>query len=234
MPIGPTILFFVKFPVTGNVKSRLAASLGADAAFALYRNFVLDMLASIEASGMPLRVCYHPPEAGAAVRRWLGSSREYLPQEGADVGERMENAFSQAFAGGCPRAILVGSDIPDLPPAVFTNALRALDDHDAVIGPAQDGGYYLIGFRSDTFLPGAFRGIAWSTASVFPRTLQVLEGAGRKVLRLPLWRDVDTLDDLRDLAARSLGTAFGRSRTMTFLNEHTIDILHPEVRDATI
>lgn len=230
----PLILLFIKEPAVGMVKSRLSASLGADAARELYRNFVLDSLASIEASGIPFRVSYHPPGAGDAVRQWLGNRREYQPQEGADIGERMERAFTQAFAGGCSRALLVGSDIPDLPPAIFTGALRGLDDHDAVIGPARDGGYYLIGFRNDTFLPEVFRGIEWSTDSVFPRTLQVLEGADRRVLRLPPWRDVDTLDDLRDLAARSHGTAFGKSRTMTFLNERRIDIIPPEVRNATI
>lgn len=234
MPIGPTILFFVKFPVAGRVKSRLAASIGADAALGLYRNFVLDMLASIEASGMPLRVCYDPSETEAAVHAWLGRNLDYQPQVGVTVGERMEHAFKRIFSEGCPRAILVGSDIPDLPPALFSEALRGLDDHDAVIGPARDGGYYLIGFRNDTFPPEVFRGIEWSTASVFSMTMQRLEQTGQQVHQLPLWRDVDTIDDLRDLATRARSTVFRGSRTMTFLDEHMIDILPPEVRDATI
>jgi rSAM/selenodomain-associated transferase 1 len=230
----PLILLFIKEPAAGRVKSRLAASLGADAALALYRSFVLDMLASVKASGVPLRVCYHPPCAGAAVQQWLGMDLAYQPQEGADVGERMEHAFKQAFAEGCPRAVLVGSDIPDLPPAAFTAALRALDDHDAVIGPTQDGGYYLIGFRNGAFLPEVFRGIEWSTASVFSKTVQVLDRAGRQVLQLPLWRDVDTIDDLKDLMSRTGSTAFRHSRTMKYLREHEFNLFPSEVRDAAI
>jgi rSAM/selenodomain-associated transferase 1 len=234
MPNTPLILLFIKEPVAGRVKSRLAVSLGENAALDLYRSFVHDMLTSIEASGIPLRVCYHPPGAEAAIRQWLGGNLAYQPQEGADVGERMEHAFKQAFAEGCSRAVLVGSDIPDLPPAAFFGAIRALDDHDAVIGPAKDGGYYLIGFRADTFLPDIFREIEWSTADVFSKTMQILDRSGRQVLQLPPWRDVDTIDDLKDLVSRNGSTAFRRSRTMVYLSEHTFDIFPQEVRDAAI
>jgi rSAM/selenodomain-associated transferase 1 len=234
MRTTPLILFFIKEPVSGRVKSRLSAFLGADAALELYRCFVHDMLTSIGASGIPLLACYHPPDAEAAVRRWLGGHLACRPQEGADVGERMEHAFRQVFAEGCPRAILVGSDIPDLPPSVITEAFRALDDHDAVIGPAQDGGYYLIGFRTGTFLPEVFRDIEWSTADVFSKTMKILDRAGLPVLQLPLWRDVDTLDDLRDLVARNGDTAFRRSRTMKYVSKGKFDIFPSEVRDAPI
>jgi uncharacterized protein len=230
----PLILLFIKEPVAGRVKSRLSAFLGADAALDLYRSFVLDMLTSIEASGIPFRVCFHPPDAEAAIRQWLGGHLAYQPQEGDDVGERMEHAFTQVFAEGCPRAVLVGSDIPDLPPAAFSEAIRDLDDHDAVIGPAQDGGYYLIGFRTNTFLPEIFRDIEWSTADVFSKTMQILDRSCRKVLQLPRWRDVDTLDDLRDLVARNDDTAFRGSRTMKYLSKGKFNILPSEVRDAAI
>jgi rSAM/selenodomain-associated transferase 1 len=230
----PLILLFTKEPVAGRVKSRLSAFLGVDVALELYRSFVLDMLTSIETSGIPLRVCYHPPEAEAAVQQWLGDHLAYQPQVGADVGERMEHAFRQVFAEGCPRAVLVGSDIPDLPPSAFSEAFRALDDHDAVIGPAQDGGYYLIGFRTNTFLPDIFRDIEWSTADVFSKTMQILDRAGWQVLQLPLWRDVDTLDDLRNLVARNGNTAFRRSRTMKYLSKGKVNLFPSEVRDAAI
>ena len=111
MPDNPVILLFIKAPLSGQVKSRLAAVLGQDAALELYRNFVLDILASIEKSGVPCIICYHPPDSGEIVMNWLGGHLQCLPQEGRDLGERMERAFRRAFSEGASRAVLVGSDI---------------------------------------------------------------------------------------------------------------------------
>lgn len=217
MSNAPIILLFIKAPVKGEVKTRLAAALGDDAALDLYRRFVLDILDTLDRTGIPVSICYSPSDSGNSVARWLGPGRHYQPQEGADVGERMQNAFQQAFSGGATRAVLIGSDIPDLPAQVLSDAMAGLLTHDAVIGPALDGGYYLVGFRSDTFLPGIFRGIEWSTDTVLTGTLAVFAREGRAVLRLPPWRDVDTLEDLRDLSARGRRSAFSSSRTMSFL-----------------
>ncbi len=211
------ILFFVKAPGRGKSKSRLAAKLGDDIAAELYRSFVLDMLQTIDRTGISSMVCYHPAEAGDEVKGWLGMERSYLAQRGGDVGERMEHAFREAFSRGWTRTVLIGSDIPDLPESLLGEALARLDGHDAVIGPAEDGGYYLIGFRNDTFLPEVFRGILWSTDAVFSMTSAVLAGAGRTLHQLPRWRDVDTVHDLEDLLARNVRTGFRSSRTMSCL-----------------
>ncbi len=234
MPNDPLILLFIKDPVMGRVKSRLAAALGEDISRELYRNFVLDTLASIETCGVPFRVCYYPPGAGDSVKQWLGGRLVYLQQEGADIGQRMEHAFRLAFAEGCSAAVLIGSDIPDLPPAMFADAFRSLNGHDAVIGPALDGGYYLIGFNKKTFFPGVFSGIEWSTGDVFSRTMQAFDHAGQRVHRLPPWRDVDTVEDLKDLAARGRLSAFNSSRTMSFLAGIKNELFSAEVSDATI
>ncbi len=210
-------LLFVKAPLRGQVKSRLAAALGEDAALELYRNFALDMLQAMDDAGIPNIIFFHPPDAANEVANWLGEERSYQKQHGSDVGERMEEAFRYVFSRGCSRAVLVGSDIPDLPGGMLTGALHALADHDAVIGPAEDGGYYLIGFRSDSFLPEVFHGIPWSTDAVFRTTTAVLERAGRTVSRMPLWRDVDTIQDLRALQDRNRGADFEKSRTMTWV-----------------
>jgi len=146
----------------------------------------------------------------------------------------MELAFRHAFAEGRTRAVLIGSDIPDLPTSVVSGAFRALDGNDAVIGPARDGGYYLVGFRSDTFLPGIFRGIPWSTATVLADTLAVFEREGRKVHRLSLWRDVDTIDDLKDLMDRSRNSNFSSSLTMAYLAGAKTTFFSAEVRDAKV
>ena len=129
----------------------------------------------------------------------------------------MKNAFQRCFSDGFASVVLIGSDIPDLPPEIFAEAFAALDNSGAVIGPAADGGYYLIGFRKETFVPEVFGGIAWSTGTVFAETWPVWSRAGVGVHRLPLWRDVDTPEDLRDLIRRHRDTPFARSRTMACL-----------------
>lgn len=212
---GSLILLFAKAPVKGQVKSRLAASLGEESALDLYRCFVLDLLAAIDAGGQDVVIEYDPPEGRDDMARWLGSGRRYQAQQGADLGARMENAFRSAFSSGASRAILIGSDLPDLPAKMLTEAFDELECHDAVVGPALDGGYYLIGFRREGFRPEVFRNIPWSTSAVFAETLQVLQRTAAHVHLLPQWQDVDTIEDLRSLCKRSKGTAFEQSQTMT-------------------
>lgn len=218
MPAPSPILLFIKAPIKGQVKSRLASRLGDDAALELYKNFVLDILETIDKTGHPCTIFFHPPEARDAVAAWLGPGRDYLPQQGDDLGERMANAFATIFNKGAHRAILIGSDIPDFPADLLTGAIRSLDKHDAVLGPARDGGYYLIGFRRGTLVPDVFRGIEWSTSRVFSETREKLEQAKRSVQLLPEWRDVDTPEDLYDLMARNAKSAFTSSRTTKYLN----------------
>jgi rSAM/selenodomain-associated transferase 1 len=220
----PLLILFIKAPEQGRVKSRLAAVLGADMALELYKDFVLDTLGAIGQAALPFRIFFHPPEAEDVVTAWLGSGRRYLAQEGRDVGERMERAFRRVFARARERAILIGSDIPDLPSAILRDAALALERNDAVIGPALDGGYYLIGFRRDRFLPDVFRGVTWSGPDVFDRTMQVLRQNSRSVHILPFWRDVDTTRDLLDLFERHRNTAFASSRTMR-LRESVVERL---------
>jgi rSAM/selenodomain-associated transferase 1 len=224
-----SILFFVKHPAAGNVKSRIAAAIGDDNALALYRDFILDMLDTIERTSIPCIVCVSPPDAVTAMSAWLGSRRTYLPQIGSDLGERMELAFRAIFAQGIDVAFLIGSDLPDLPGAILREAQGSLGTNEAVIGPAQDGGYYLIGFRKDAFLPDAFRDMTWSRPDVFERTMQVLRQKGLRTHTLPSWQDLDTLEDLRELERRSRGTGFSASRTMRRLASIIREQQVPEV-----
>lgn len=216
----PIALLFIKAPIKGKVKSRLAATVGEEAALELYKRFVLDTIETVEKSGYPLRICYHPPDSGRIVSDWLGQKNHTMPQEGRDLGARMENAFSRIFAEGFTDAVLIGSDIPDLSSAVFLEAFESLANSNAVIGPAVDGGYYLIGFTVGSFFPRVFRGIAWSTNTVFRETMDLLNEAALRTHRAPERKDVDTLDDLRDLFERNRNTAFDKSRTMAYLIKH--------------
>jgi uncharacterized protein len=234
MPHTPLILLFVKTPGKGHVKSRLAAVLGQDTALELYRNFVLDMLASIAKSGIPCRVCYHPSDSGETVRQWLGDHLKYMPQEGHDLGERMEQAFRRAFSEGFTRAVLIGSDIPDLPPALLQDAVNRLDRMGAVIGPSKDGGYYLIGFRKETFFPMIFHGPEWSTDTVFRKTFQIFGQEQREVSLLPALQDVDTINDLKDLMERGRNSAFRPSRTIAYLAGIETKLHTSEVSDVKV
>jgi rSAM/selenodomain-associated transferase 1 len=216
------ILFFVKAPGQTTVKSRLAEAVGGDKARELYRNFVLDILdtlSDVVAGGEhDLRVFFYPPEAGPEIREWLGSSYTCLAQQGDDLGERMQNAFLAGFAAGYRRAILIGSDTPDLTNSIIKTGLSCLNTHPAVIGPACDGGYYLIGFQSQAFLPAIFCDMPWSTDEVYTRTREVFRRTHTDVFVLPTWRDIDTIADLRDLRGKSRNNSFACSRTVRYLD----------------
>jgi uncharacterized protein len=210
------IILFVKCPQRGKVKSRLSPALEEGLVVSLYEAFVADLLETIGKTATPFRIAFTPEDGERAiVRRFGGWDR--FPQKGADLGERMRKAFERCFADGYEAVVLIGSDIPDLPPEAFAEAFGALQKGRAVIGPTIDGGYCLIGFRRDTFAPGVFEGIAWSSSRVLAVTLEKLAGAGIAVHQLPPWRDVDTPEDLRDLWNRHRDTPFARSRTMALL-----------------
>jgi rSAM/selenodomain-associated transferase 1 len=198
------VLVFARSPQKGRVKTRLAAKLGADAALALYMAFSEDLLETLAALKLHRIVCYHPARDRSQMRAWLGATVELVPQGGLHLGHRMAGALEEAFRQGYHTALLVGTDLPDLPAAVFQEALQALTSHGAVIGPARDGGYYLIGFRRQAFRPSIFEGIDWGSAKVLRQTMTRWEQSATTVTihRLPPWSDIDTLDDLMDLAGR--------------------------------
>jgi rSAM/selenodomain-associated transferase 1 len=209
-----SILLFIKSPEPGKVKSRLASAIGEESALDIYRAFVLDIVGTLKKGNRSITIAFYSEDAEAVVN-WLGKDLVYIPQKGKDLGARMRNAFHDVLSQGHEKAVLVGSDIPDLPFEIIDEAFSALEEKDAVIGPASDGGYFLIGFKKDTFLPDIFHGIAWSTDSVYRETMKVFERAGHRVHILPEWRDVDTLDDLRSLYMRNRNTGFRDSLTMS-------------------
>jgi rSAM/selenodomain-associated transferase 1 len=193
------LLFFVKNPERGKVKSRLAAVIGGDSAVRLYKNLVVQMLSTLKEGTFPLYICFFPKNAQKPIRNWLGREYLYMPQNGKDLGERMRNGFIDGFATGYKRVVLIGSDIPDLPMKYIEEAFKSLKEMDAVIGPAFDGGYYLIGFKDKTFSPQVFEGIAWGTRTVFDETMKKLKRFRRAVHTLPYQRDIDTAEDLKRL-----------------------------------
>jgi hypothetical protein len=196
------ILLFVKAPRAGSVKTRLVPVLGPSGAEALYRAFGLDFLETLRKVGRPVTACFHPREEIEAVRKWLGAGISYAPQEGEDLGRRMDRAFRAAFDAGEDRVLAVGGDTPDLPATLLEEAFRVLGESDAVIVPAMDGGYASIGFTRQGYCPEAFSGIAWGSPSVLDQTLAILAARGTRVWRLDPWPDVDTPADLEALRIR--------------------------------
>jgi rSAM/selenodomain-associated transferase 1 len=195
-PRPDAILVFVRAPEAGRVKTRLAAEIGDEAALRIYRRLAEHAVAEARALGAEaaVRIHYTPAEGGEMVRGWLGGDAAYLPQGDGDLGARMRTAFEAAFAAGHPRVLIVGSDLPELSAEVLRRALRLLDAHPAVVGPAADGGYYLLGLRE--MVPGVFDGIAWSTGEVLAATLTRLRAAGCEPALLETLRDVDVAADL--------------------------------------
>lgn len=195
-PLSHVLLVFVKEPRPGMVKTRLATSLGAERAAAVYR-CLADALVrqTAPAAGEYTRVfCFAPSDATAAMQAWL-PGESLLAQHGDDLGARMANAFAEAFRRGARRVAIVGTDAPGVGRALVAEALRSLDDHDVAIGPARDGGYYLLALHQPR--PELFQGIAWSTSAVFTSTLERAAVLGLGVRILDVQADVDTIDDLR-------------------------------------
>jgi uncharacterized protein len=203
------IILFLKYPEAGKVKTRIGAELGNDFTVILYRKFVSDILKKLLSLGTDILVYFTPEEKQKEIIDWLGYSLPVFPQSGNNVGERMSNAFREQFKAGYRRLILIGSDIPHIPSEYLLKALDSLESHSPeldspekerpVIGPASDGGYYLIGFDYKNFLPSVFEGINWSTDSVFNETLKVFEKYGLTPSVLPVLSDIDTADDLRKI-----------------------------------
>jgi rSAM/selenodomain-associated transferase 1 len=190
-----TVVVFAKAPRPGTVKTRLAASVGDGAAVRLYEQMGRGVVERLRNGAWRLWVAYAPDDAECEMRSWLGDGLVYRAQRGEDLGRRMEVALSSALEA-TGRACVVGTDVPDLDAALVEEALGSLDRHDLALGPAEDGGYYLIALR--TAHPGLFRDVPWSTARVLDVTLQRAADLGLDVHLLPRRADVDTLEDVPD------------------------------------
>lgn len=191
---------FLKYPVPGQVKTRLAGALGDDAAAAWYREMAELVLERTAADEAYRRILFVSPEERILdFVRWL-PDETFLPQRGAELGERMAGAVSQLLGFG-GYALLIGTDVPDISKAVIVQAFDLLCLHDVVIGPAEDGGYYLIGMKQAH--AALFDGIAWSTPEVLPATLGKIAMLGLSYALLPELADIDTIEDYQKWQVRS-------------------------------
>ncbi len=186
------LVVFARYPTPGRVKTRLAARLGDEAAARLYDAFVRDLVGRFSGAAVEVRWAVAPPDPGFAERYGL-PAEACFEQEGDDLGARMRDAFRRELGDGEGRCVLVGSDAPHLSSPRVADAFERLSSSDVVLGPALDGGYYLIGMRQPHDL---FSGVVWSTASVCRETEDRAGRLGLSVARLEPDFDVDEVEDL--------------------------------------
>jgi rSAM/selenodomain-associated transferase 1 len=198
------VIVFLRAPERGRVKTRLAQEIGDDRALALYKAFVQTTLLAVEQSGMDHKLCFFPADQRALVENWLGPDHAFMPQKGNDLGQRMGNAMAAVFDQGASKAILVGTDIPDIKDRHLLEAMDLLDHNQVVIGPSFDGGYWLIGFQRDRFCPDLFFQVDWGTDTVFSTTLEHCKAANLSVGLLPTLQDTDCLEDLQAFPKNTL------------------------------
>lgn len=206
------MVIFAKAPIPGQVKTRLCPPLTADEAATLHGSFVLDTLerskAAVGTWKLPLdRFLACAPSSQLVFFRILEERQgvRLIDQVGNDLGARMHGAFHTMFELGYKRVLIVGTDVPTLPLDHYRQALLLLDRHDLVLGPALDGGYYLIGLTKPA--SGLFDEMPWSTNHVLQLTRRKADSLGLTEASLPEWRDIDTIDDLTALIAENEGDA---------------------------
>ena len=191
---------FARLPEHGAVKTRIAAAAGADRALAVYSAMLRDTLQSVGDStdDTELEVMWAPTTAANAesLERAFGK-RSLAMQTGETLGDRLSMAFSERFFfHRTDRIVAVGVDDPTLPRPLIDTAFELLESCDWVVGPARDGGYYLIGCRGPAYDNEAFQNVAWGTSSVFSTTIGRIREWQRNVAVLPMRSDIDTVDDL--------------------------------------
>lgn len=187
------LLIFTKNPELGKVKTRLAKSIGDQKALEVYLhllNHTRDITVKLEAIDKAVFYSKFVDQADL----WEASHFQKQVQQGEGLGERMSNAFVWGFEQGYQDIVIVGSDNIEITQTIIEEAFTALKTNDFVIGPAKDGGYYLLGMKA--LYPEVFENKTWSTNTVFPDTMQNLKANSDQIHLLPLLSDVDTVEDL--------------------------------------
>lgn len=195
----PAIIVMVKAPRSGRAKTRLIPAIGAEGAAGLAACLARDTVRIAQGIVRDVLVAYSPADGKAELQDLLPDGLLWTEQAEGDLAERLQSAASDAAELGFGPLVLIGTDSPTLPPSYVETALDSLtlDRADLVLGPAEDGGYYLAGLRMP--VPHLFDDIDWSTARVYEQTAANAARLGLRVQALPSWYDVDTPRDLLHL-----------------------------------
>ena len=196
------LIVFTRFPEPGKTKTRLIPALGSQGAAELQRQMTEHIISTaakiIQLPGLTLEVRHEGGNAGL-MRSWLGTQFVYRAQGSGDVGRRMARAFEEAFQSETERAVIVGSDIPEISADIIRHAFEELKKRDLVLGPAQDGGYYLIGMNravSAEAIPRLFSDVKWGSGEVISQTLKAAKSLELRFVLLEKLDDVDRFEDL--------------------------------------
>ncbi|MGH9419964.1 MAG: TIGR04282 family arsenosugar biosynthesis glycosyltransferase [Thermoanaerobaculia bacterium] len=198
-PPAQRLLVFARLPERGKVKTRLAESIGEERALAAYETMLRDLLASIgtPSAETEIEMLWAPSQSanGDALTRAFGDFPTAM-QTGTTLGDRLSMAFSERFFFHATQKIIaIGVDDPSLPRALIDTAFAQLDSCEWVVGPAEDGGYYLIGCRAVSFDPMIFEDVDWGTSTVFATTLSKIAEWQSTVAILPMRWDIDGVED---------------------------------------
>lgn len=197
----PAVIVMVKAPRAGFAKTRLVPALSETEAASLAACFAQDLVRGASRVATNLLIAYTPSDGREVLESILPDGLLWFEQQGEDLGARLESAATKAFDMDFAPLIFIGADSPTLPPAYITTAIECLtaEDADIALGPTEDGGYYLIGLRRR--VRGLFQDIVWSTPQAYAQTAHNAAVLGLRLVRLPVWYDVDTPSDLLRLRA---------------------------------
>ena len=195
------IALMLRAPQIGKIKRRLAQTLGEKDTHYLYTQMVEDITETLQHTKADIIYSVEPADQLHTIKTWLPKPTALQGQHKGALGEKMHQLTIDLITKGYNNIILIGSDIPSLSTAILNQAIEMLEDNcvDTLIGPAGDGGYYLIGFKQNSYNKQMFEHIDWGSDNVYLQTMQTLDRLGNQTGILPTLRDIDTIDDLTGL-----------------------------------
>ena len=202
-----TLIIFLKYPEPGKVKTRLAKDVGDNVAAKIYSYMAMTIIENVvDPKSYNMIIFYDPPEKEKEIKNWIGKKEvQYSPQVGNTLGDRISNAFKEVYSNGTGKIVIIGTDCLDVTSENIKEAMKKLENCDVTLGPAEDGGYYLVGLNKYT--PQIFRDIDWSTDRVLEQTLERIKVKKLNYELLKTLKDIDTFDDLGNNIDNFINTA---------------------------
>lgn len=190
------VIIFLKYPEAGKVKTRLAKDVGDDEAARIYSHMALNVIeGAIDPKSYHTIIFYDPPEREKEIKNWIGEKElQYSPQIGNTLGDRITNAFKEVYSHGADKTVIIGTDCLEVNSEIINEAISLLEKTQVVLGPAEDGGYYLLALNQ--YRPQIFQDINWSTEQVLDQTVSKILEDKLSYSLLKTLKDVDTLKDL--------------------------------------